>query len=121
MSEKTYTRTLGEDARKRHYHKTEKGRVVDFVVQLEVFIEGKWMTVIRYDCYHDFVHIDRYNIRGEKEKEEVYLSYEESLTLADEDINVHWEVYKDSLLFFITIKRLGPAHSRIEELDLVAG
>ena len=68
------------------------------MVQLEVCIEGKWMPVIRYDCSHNFVHIDRYNIRGEKEKEEVYLSYEESLTLADEDINVHWEIYKERFL-----------------------
>ena len=28
---------------------------------------------------------------------------------------------KDQPIVFITIKRLGPAHSRIEELDLVAG
>ena len=48
--EKTYTRDLGEGVRKRHYHRTEKGKVVDFVVQLEVEIEGEWKPVIRYDC-----------------------------------------------------------------------
>ena len=32
MGEKTYTRALGEHTRKRHFHKTEKGKVVDFVV-----------------------------------------------------------------------------------------
>jgi len=28
---------------------------------------------------------------------------------------------RGSLLSFVTIRKLGPAHSRIEELDLVAG
>ncbi len=98
MPEKTYTRTLGENARKRHYHKTDKGKVIDFVVQMEVKVEGKWRTVIRYDCSHDFAHMDRYNIRGEKEKEEILLPYGESLTLADEDINLNWEFYKERFL-----------------------
>lgn len=98
MPEKTYTRTLGENARKRHYHKTEKGKVIDFVVQLEVKVQGQWKAVIRYDCTHDFAHIDRYNIRGEKEKGEIVLPYGEGLTLADEDINLNWEFYKDRFL-----------------------
>ncbi|MBI4645391.1 MAG: hypothetical protein HY738_02065 [Bacteroidia bacterium] len=98
MGEKTYSRDLGEDARKRHYHRTEKGKVTYFAVQLEIKIEGKWNPIIRYDCSHDFVHIDRYNKKGEKIKEKVYLSYEDSLTLADEDININWELYKEKFL-----------------------
>lgn len=98
MGEKIYTRDLGENIRKRHYHKTEKGKVVYFSVQLEIEINGKWTPVIRYDCSHDFAHIDRYNIRGEKIKEEIHLTYEESLTLADEDININWELYKRKFL-----------------------
>ncbi len=65
---------------------------------MEVKVEGKWRTVIRYDCSHDFAHMDRYNIRGEKEKEEILLPYGESLTLADEDINLNWEFYKERFL-----------------------
>ena len=98
MSEKSYTRALGENARKRHSHKTDKGKVIDFVVQLEVKVGGTWMPVIRYDCAHDFAHIDRYNITGETVKEELHLSYDECLTLADEDINFNWESYADRFL-----------------------
>ncbi len=98
MSEKTYTRALGENARKRYYHRTDKGKVVDFVVQLEVKVEGEWKAVIRYDCAHDFAHVDRYNMSGEKSKEAIHLSYAESLTLADEDINTNWALYKDRFL-----------------------
>jgi len=89
---------LGENARKRHTHKTDKGKVVDFIVQLEVKVGGIWKPVIRYDCAHDFAHVDRYNISGETLKEELHLSYAEGLTLADEDINLNWDSYKERFL-----------------------
>lgn len=98
MPERTYTRALGENARKRHSHKTEGGRVTDFVVQLEVKIGGSWKTVLRYDCAHDFSHIDRYNIHLEQRKEDLHLPYAEALTLADEDINVNWQTYTERFL-----------------------
>ena len=98
MSEKSYTRALGENARKRHSHETDKGKVVDFVVQLEVKVGGTWMPVVRYDCAHDFAHVDRYNISGETTKEDLHLPYAECLTLADEDINFNWELYADRFL-----------------------
>ena len=98
MGEKIYTRALGENARKRHFHKTEHGKVINFAVQLEVKVDGAWQPVIRYDCAHDFSHIDRYNIHGEQEKEALQLSYAESLTLADDDIDLNWETYKTRFL-----------------------
>ena len=98
MPEKSYTRSLGEGVRKRHFHKTVIGTVIDFVVQLEVEIEGEWKPVIRYDCSHDYTHIDRYNLKGEKEKIELNLDYAEALTIADEDININWESYKERFL-----------------------
>jgi hypothetical protein len=33
-----YVIPLGEDARKRHYHESEKGKVTAFTVQLEVLV-----------------------------------------------------------------------------------
>ncbi len=98
MSEKSYTRALGENARKRHSHKTDKGKVVDFVVQLEVKVGGSWVPVIRYDCAHDFAHVDRYNISGKRTKEDLHLPYDECLTLADEDINLNWDSYRERFL-----------------------
>ena len=98
MAEKSYTRALGEDARKRHSHKTEQGIVIDFMVQLEVMVRNAWRPVIRYDCAHDFSHIDRYNMDGEQEKEPLQLPYDDALTLADEDIDLNWETYKTRFL-----------------------
>ena len=99
MAEKEYLIRLGEGARKRHYHKTERGVVVDFMVQLEVEIaRGVWRPVVRYDCSHDFAHRDRYNLQGEQEKDDLHLAYAEALNLADEDINKNWQIYRERFL-----------------------
>ena len=41
MPGKEYIIPYSEDVRKRHYHKTVEGKVVKFMVQLEVLVEGK--------------------------------------------------------------------------------
>jgi len=51
-----------------------------------------------YDCSHDYAHIDRYNLRGKQRKEQLHLSFAEALTLADEDIDLNWELYKEKFL-----------------------
>jgi hypothetical protein len=67
LAEKEYLIRLGDHARKRHHHKTDKGQVVTFMVQLEVEVEeGVWKPVVRYDCAHDFAHRDRYNLKGDR-------------------------------------------------------
>ena len=73
--------------------------MVAFMVQLEVELEdGVWKPVIRYDCAHNFVHRDRYNQEGGHDKEEIPLSYTESLDLADKDINDNWDIYQERFL-----------------------
>jgi hypothetical protein len=98
VGEKTYVRALREGARKRHYPKTDKGAVTGFMVQLEIAVNGVWRPVIRYDCAHDFSHIDRYNVDGKQEKEQLQFPYDEALTLADEDIDLNLETYKTRFL-----------------------
>jgi len=98
LAERLYIIPYSRDARKRHYHKTERGRVIQFVVQLEVEVEGEWQPVVRYDCSHRFVHRDSYNLSGRQRKEELGLSYEEALTFADEDIDESWERYRAAFL-----------------------
>jgi len=93
LAERSYIIPYSKNTRKRHYHKTERGRVVNFVVQLEVEVEGEWKPVVRYDCSHKFTHRDAYNLRGKQRKEELGLTYEEALTFADEDIDENWARY----------------------------
>ena len=98
MSITEYVIPLGEDARKRHYHESDKGKVIGFTVQLEVFVKKQWREVIRYDSAHGFAHIDRYYLDGRKVKKERNLELNEALTLADEDIKENWKVYQKAFL-----------------------
>ena len=98
MPEKEYLILLDVDTRKRHYHVIQAGRITRFIVQLEIKIRGEWRSVIRYDCAHDYAHKDCYNIKGKSRKINLYLDYEDALTLADEDINENWELYKEKFL-----------------------
>jgi len=98
MSEKQYLILLDIDARKRHYHVIEAGRIIKFTVQLEIKIGDAWKEVIRYDCEHNYAHKDCYNIKGLCRKMNLHLDYEDALTLADDDINENWEIYKEKFL-----------------------
>lgn len=98
MPEKEYLILLDVDARKRHYHFTEAARIIRFVVQLEVKINETWKEVIRYDCSHDYAHKDCYNIEGGRRKINLYLDYEDALTLADDDLNENWTIYREKFL-----------------------
>jgi len=93
-----YVLPLGENARKRHLHETRRGTAIRFVVQLEVFLDGRWRPVVRYDSVHGFSHVDWYKRSGESRKEPLYFSFAEALTVADVDILERWETYRDRFL-----------------------
>ena len=93
-----YVIPLGENARKRHYHETDKGKVVAFAVQLEVFVNNQWQVVIRYDSAHGFAHVDRYYLDGRKTKKNLNLKLSEALIVADEDIKENWKIYQKIFL-----------------------
>ena len=93
-----YVIPLSLDARKRHYHESDEGKVTRFSVQLEVFVNNVWQVVIRYDSSHGFSHIDQYKLDGIKVKKELHLNLSEALTFADEDIKENWKVYQKRFL-----------------------
>lgn len=93
-----YVLPLGQDARKRHIHETRRGRVISFMVQLEVRVGDRWRPVVRYDSAHGFAHKDRYYLDGRTIKMDLHLSFNEALTIADEDIKNNWDVYKAGFL-----------------------
>ncbi len=98
MNEKQYLLLLDIDVRKRHYHILDHGKIIKFVVQLEIKIGNKWKEVIRYDCAHNFTHKDCFNIKGECRKVKLNLNYEDALSFADDDINDNWELYKKNFI-----------------------
>jgi hypothetical protein len=98
LAEKEYLILLDVDARKRHYHFTEAGAVVKFVVQLEVKWKGAWKPVLRYDCSHDYAHKDCYNLNERRKKISLYMDYQDALIFADDDINENWQIYRERFL-----------------------
>ena len=98
MGEKEYLIMLDIDARKRHYHITEAGKITNFSVQFEVQAGGKWREVIRYDCAHGYAHKDCYNIEGKRRKINIFMNFEDALTFADDDINENWKIYRQKFL-----------------------
>ena len=104
MTTKSYIFMLTDKDRKRHEHIVAKGKVVGFVVQYEMFHEGKWVPIVRYDTSHGYAHKDLINPDGSKEKILMgAVGLSEALTLADMDINENWERYKER--YFRRLKR----------------
>jgi hypothetical protein len=89
---------LDEGVRKRHRHETIGGKVMHFVVQLEIRTHQEWKVVVRYDCAHGFAHVDRYDITGNQTKEALNLHFESALTYGDWDINENWQQYRGAFL-----------------------
>ena len=98
MPETSYTLPVSTDTRIRHYHRTQSGKVVEFVVQLEVEVRGTWKPAVRYDTAHGYAHIDRYNLRGRTKKEKLALSFGQALTRAEREIKENWSVYRERFL-----------------------
>ena len=98
MKEKRYLILLDTDARKRHHHVSEHGNILEFMVQLEIKCGAVWKEVLRYDCAHGYAHKDAYNISRKCRKIRLSLHHEEALTLADDDINENWALYRDRFL-----------------------
>jgi hypothetical protein len=87
-----YIRRLSENARKRHVHETDRGRVRGFTVQLEVWHDTKWEAIVRYDGSHGFPHKDLFRRNGESRKVPLKMSFKEALVFADKDIRDRWEM-----------------------------
>lgn len=67
----------------------KEGKVIRFMVQLEVLVQGEWKPVVRYDCAHDYAHCDRFNLQGDQRKEDLKMSCADALSFADDDIDDH--------------------------------
>jgi hypothetical protein len=75
---------------------TDKGRILDIVVQYESFLNNKWIPIIRYDCSHGFFHRDVMHPDGEKEKQTIEITtLKDALNYAEQDIKDRWEFYKE--------------------------
>lgn len=78
---------------------TERGQVVDFVVQHETIIDGRTYPVVRYDGSHGQAHRDRLDTRGRVvSKHWFQVGYAEALALGIQDIRANWSRYREDFI-----------------------
>ena len=78
---------------------TDKGKLQSVLFQYESLINGKWIEIIRYDCFHGFFHRDVIWPNGEREKFEISISdLKTAAEYAEQDIKDRWEWYKERFL-----------------------
>ncbi len=99
MSEAEFLISYDVDVRMRYTHLTIHGRVVDFVVQLEIQIGNQWYPIIRYDTAHGFAHRDVLHPDGSVTKTPLFVvDYGEALTYAEGDLKSNWDLYRERFL-----------------------
>ena len=101
MKEIAYQIFLDADGLKKlriRFH-SDKGKILNVVVQYESFINNKWVPIIRYDCSHGFFHRDVIYPGREKQKQTINITnLEDALNYAEQDIKDRWEFYRDRYL-----------------------
>ena len=73
---------------------SDRGQVVEFVVQLECVFEDGWVAVVRYDTVHGFAHCDWLHPYEPTTKTTMNTrNYNEALSFALSDLAANWERY----------------------------
>ena len=102
VGKKSFIKPIGAagDLRLRFRIGTKKGHVVEFLVQLELQVDGEWKPVVRYDNAHDFPHRDVLDPEGnEIEKKDLNLgTLDEVLEYAEQDLLDRYEWYVERFL-----------------------
>lgn len=81
--------------RYRHYHAWEGNKIIEFCIQYEALINGKWHPIVRYDTAHAKPHRDILHPDGTETKEWFTLySNAETLTIGQRDIVENWQKYR---------------------------
>ena len=89
----------GSDVQLRHRHIQERGRVIAFTVQLELWRRGAWQPIARYDTAHGFAHRDLLHADGRVEKTPLGLAdWSQALGLALDDLKANWPWYRERFL-----------------------
>jgi len=98
MTNKEFTKVISQsqDDRLRIKIETEKGNVIDMVVQYEAKFEEEWHPIVRYDCSHGFLHRDVMFPGGRREKHPLDIpDLNSALLYAEQDIKDRWAWYRE--------------------------
>jgi hypothetical protein len=76
---------------------SDRGFVLRYVVQFEVYVDGRYYPAVRYDSAHDFPHRDILDWEGHV-VDKILLSPmtdDQALTAATEAVARDWPVYRE--------------------------
>ncbi len=95
MPEKDYIEYFTDIIRMIVYFYSDKNDILNFVVKLEFFYLAEWKEVERYDCFHEIVHKDIFNIRGVKKRVIKYEAVDQKagLNMAVLDFKENYQYY----------------------------
>jgi hypothetical protein len=95
MEQREFFVPLPDETALRVRYVKDRGRILRFVVQLEVFIEGSWTPITRYDNAHHFVHRDDIRPDGSQIKTPpmAFASNEDAFNFARRDLRVNYRLY----------------------------
>lgn len=103
VKETRYVVLLAPDCRRRHVHCQVGKWITEFNVQIELFIGEQWRAIVRYDTGHGFAHRDLLHGDGSVENIPLHVaSFNEALTIAENDLRAHWAHYRHAFLKEIT-------------------
>lgn len=73
--------------------------ILEFAIQLEIEVGGKWMAIRRYDTAHGFIHCDIIHADGRIEKQPIpAANFNEALTIAEHELRQFWKIHRDEFL-----------------------
>lgn len=78
----------------------EQGTIVDFVLQYETYIAGRWYPVIRYDGSHGEAHRDTLDQHGHTIAKDWLgpMTYTAAVAYASDDLRSNWRTYRDRFM-----------------------
>ena len=95
MPQKQYNIFLENNIRILVYFETDKGKIIKFVVKLEIYKNNDWFEIERYDTHHGYVHKDVLNKMKEKIKVIIFelLDNKIGLNIALKDFKENYNLY----------------------------
>ncbi len=73
-----------------------KGKIDNYVVQLEHLMDSNWKQVVRFNYYHGFAHKDVYNKNGEQARKVdsgIFSDLKDAVDMAITDISRNYKEY----------------------------
>jgi hypothetical protein len=88
-----------DEAQIRCRYRRQGNQILDYTVQLEVWHQGRWQPVVRYDNAHGFCHCDTLHPDGSQDKTPIYRGdANANFTWAIRELRMNWEAHRNRYL-----------------------